>query len=379
MKIRLMNIITYVLYIALFKIYLIPQYIQQTYKVILIGFVLIYLLRYVSIDKFLNASLPLVIIIFFSSFMAYLAGDLGFQSVLNSLLHGICIWSIYTFFYYSAKRNKLENIIKNIYNITFIYCIISLISIFLLGRSAEGTAIVYIFGDKFDTSYFFIMLTSLYHVKNNRKINTRKHYSFVFLALALFTIFISFWIHCTTAGVASILMLILSILSKKIKRLFMSEKVILMSMGLAAFIIRIIDSIIENQYIQYLVVDILGKNINLTGRLKIYDNLDYIVSRKPIMGYGYGSRVVEQVVGYGNAQNGLFHLIIEFGLTGMFVFIWMVVYCIRKSAKTVDYWGLYLLLFAMIICSITEISYNYMFFIAVFLLRWTEKEQFRIR
>ena len=45
----------------------------------------------------------------------------------------------------------------------------------------------------------------------------------------------------------------------------------------------------------------------------------------PYVGWGYGSPVVSEVVGYGNAQNGIMELLVRYGIVGTVGFLLVII------------------------------------------------------
>lgn len=60
----------------------------------------------------------------------------------------------------------------------------------------------------------------------------------------------------------------------------------------------------------------IGKTGNILSRTLIYKNLGTIISKKPWIGYGYGTAVVSRYFGP-NAQNGLAQVAIQSGIIGV--------------------------------------------------------------
>ena len=64
-------------------------------------------------------------------------------------------------------------------------------------------------------------------------------------------------------------------------------------------------------------MQVLGKGASYKGRLIIYEKITRIIEQKPWFGYGYMSDIVNQVVTFGNAQNGLLDMIVQYGIVGL--------------------------------------------------------------
>lgn len=367
-KVKGIDLAIYALFLAIFKIYIIPQTVQQIIKIVLLLCVLIFIFYHISLKNIFNVVIPFSFVIIISSILSYKAGYVGIQSVLNGTLHAICLYSIYMLGTYCFRHDYFEGMIKCLFNITSIYCILSLISMAILGHSTYGTEITYIFGYKFMTSYYFIFWTTLFRVRAQQKKDKKKRDEVLYFLLSFLTMFISKWLYCSTAFVASVLLIVFPLIPKKIKKVIMTPVFVdltILGIGIIPFLI---EQIMNIPYIQYIVTEILGETLTLTGRVKIFSSLGQIVNQRPFWGYGYGNDIVERVVGFGNAQNGFMQLMVDYGYIGVILFLFIIFICLRKKQFGKQLEGFYIVLYVLIICSAVEISYNYIFYMALFIL-----------
>ena len=89
-------------------------------------------------------------------------------------------------------------------------------------------------------------------------------------------------------------------------------------------------------------------------------------------GYGDATQIVAKVVGYGNAQNGILHIFVQYGVLGVSSFIFMCSKAISKVKKSGEEnlaiaYPILVYTNIMIVCSLVEIcfSYNFLFGIAL--------------
>ena len=365
-KIKVLDIITILMYIAIFKFYIGPQITQQITKIVLMGIVVFYLWFSCSWNKIRNISTPLVVSFLLSSIIGYFGGSVEIKAFFDGVLNVICIYCLYGVIQQYKKRKETARLIELLFRMTLIYCVLSFFSIVITGVSIYGTEKVYIFGYKFLTSYFFVLLTGLYFVRNyNRRISRKKRICFIILAAFSFTI--SYWVHCSTTMIATAFLVIATIMPDRFKAILQKRKVVLLSICIAGLFPLFVVSLLKVPQVQYFISQVLGKSLGLTGRLHIYDVLQSIIADRPLFGYGYNSFIVEATAGYGNAQNGLLEIMVNFGVIGTIFFIVTVYRCVEEKAEINSY-GLYVVLYTLIICSTVEISYNYIFFLTVFLL-----------
>lgn len=367
-KIRKIDVVIYALFLAIFKIYIIPQAAQQVMKVILLLYVSIFVFSYIKPPKIINMVFLFGCVIVLSGVLSYKAGYVGVQSIYNGLLHALCLYSIYALCDYCASRMYFEKLINCLYKITSLYCILSLISMIIYGHSSVGTEVTYFFGYKFMTSYFFILWVALFRTKYQFKINLYKRYEVGYLIVSLCTLFICRWLYCSTAMLASLLLIIVPFVPKKIKQIAMKPSTIIVTIIAAGILPFTIDMILNMDFVQYIITDVLHKSLNLTGRIKIFAYLEQIVNQRSFIGYGYGNVAVARVVGYGNAQNGLMQLAVDYGYLGIIVFLSLTFLYLRGGRLSDNLEGVYIVLYVMIICSTVEISYNYIFYLILFII-----------
>lgn len=367
----------YALFIAVFKIYTIPQGIQQMMKLVLLVYVSYFIIKNVELKKLFNMALPFSGIIVLSSILGYFSGTIRISSVAHGVLHAGCIYLIYTLVRYCGEMGYYEKMSDCIYKITSIFCVISLVSMLINGHSPNGTEITYFFGYKFMTSYYFMMWLALFRVRNNAKIMSNNKFKMQYLVLAIMLVGICKWLYCTTAMVASVLFVIELFIPQKMKKVLMNPYAIICTIVLAGIIPFIIEPVMELPFVQYVVTEVLHKHVNLTGRIAIFNSLGEIVSQNFLWGYGYGNTAVAQCVGYGNAQNGLMQLLVDYGIFGGIAFGVALYACLKKKKNTESLEGYYLLLYGLIVCSIVEISYNYIFYLILFVIGCYEFQQGR--
>lgn len=123
----------------------------------------------------------------------------------------------------------------------------------------------------------------------------------------------------------------------------------------------------NNEKVQYFIMQVLGKGASYKGRLIIYEKITRIIEQKPWFGYGYMSDIVNQVVTFGNAQNGLLDMIVQYGIVGLIC--WGIfVYCSCRSMNDDRYWPISIFVYSLIFASYIEIPFNLFFYLALAIL-----------
>lgn len=122
--------------------------------------------------------------------------------------------------------------------------------------------------------------------------------------------------------------------------------------------------IFTNPLLVSFMVNVLHKSPNLTGRTQLYDATMGFVIKSPVYGYGHNTDIYRNTLGYGNAQNGLFHIITQAGILGAVIYFTMV-YVSLDRKKTDKIYGLIMYIYAMLIGSAVEINLSTQFIVAI--------------
>lgn len=375
LKIKKIDIIICFLYLAIFKIYALPQLVQQISKIVLLLIVLLFIVSKVPLKKMFNVALLIMSSIVFSALTSWTKGNILFDKVLDGMLYAICIYCIYTLLQYCHQINYMKEFVNIVYNITIVYCIISFFSIVSLGTSEHGTEMTYFFGSKFATSYFYIFVCGLYLLNYYDKMKRMFRYKLIYFVLCMFSFAVSVWVHCNTSMMGSVFMLLALFIPQYLRKVMTNYKIIIISILIAGICVFVMDQILSIEFVQYIVRDVLGKSLHLTGRTHIYDVLLTIIRESLWWGYGYNSGRVSAIAGYGNAQNGLMEWMVNYGIIGVLILFFMVYKCTKYVNKDETYLGAYMVLYAMILCSIVEITFNYIFFMSLFLICFLQKSK----
>ena len=376
-KIHTLNIIDFLFFFAIVKVYVIPQVVQQGLKISFIAIILLYLILKLK-KNLINGGFWIGLLYIIPSVLGFIHNDLVAKQFLDGILNALCIYVSYSLVYYSAKKNKLDILINDLYIYNCIACGISLISVLILGRPIEtsGTEYNYFFGSKFSTSYLFVVVVGLAYVKyysDKLKDINRKIYIAFLIALELF---ISYWVGCSTTLVGGIFLILAVLFSgkyvKKLQKIVSAPIVAICSFIVPGFIAMNLSVVMMIPQIRNIVINVLHKSEGLTGRAYIYNNLMKIYLQKPFLGYGYNSEIVQRTTRVGNAQNGLFQVMIDFGICGVLAVIILIFKAFNASKNNLRFWGLKVVFLVLCVCSIAEISINYYFYLTLFLLLFSE-------
>lgn len=377
MRVKIIDMIIWMLFLALFKIFIIPAIIHQLIKILFIVIILFFLISRVHWKELFNLSLLWGGIIIFTSILGFRNGHIGIDNAMYSVLHACCIYVTYTLFMYCSREGLIHYVRRDLMNILIFYCFLSLLTIIVNGTGV-GTTVIYFAGNKFRTSYYFIMLLAC--VMNRIKYESMPslYKKFIVLGLGSFIICICFYMQCVTGVICAAVVMLFYFLPGRILSILRSHWILLVALGVAASLIFVIlfltDFLTSNEAIKYLIEDIFGKDTKLTGRFTIYKSLLIVISRSLTFGYGYGNYAVGTVVGFGNAQNSVMQLLVDYGVLGLIGFILLILQCFKKAKPQLKYYFYYAYIYGMLVGSMVEICFDYNFYTMLFLIRWDNEE-----
>ena len=295
----------------------------------------------------------------------------------NGIIFGITtalkVFFSFIFVQYVIAKRSVGVLIAYLYYVLVFYIIITDLDILINGTQSSGSG--YLLGNKFTVSYLHMFLAVIYKVYH--KIKRPAHNYYVpLLCLALVA---AITVQCSTAVVGVLLLFAFHYIK-------IAYKIILYNR--AAFILLIIASILfaffytyilEIPFIQYLIVDILGEDLTLTGRIYIYDAVLNVLALNPLWGMGIGNsyQLLYYLYGYPNAQNGFINLFLEQGLIGCIITMVITLHFITKQhrQRNGDFTtSIIMLTFIMIFLALVEITINLWYVFLLTLLQITDKD-----
>lgn len=238
---------------------------------------------------------------------------------------------------------------KHIFNFLFFYVLILTIAtdflfftrliVFKPGRSEY-----YLVGTKFSVAYFHINLLTLWVIRNRERLYSVKKAKRIIMIGIPYVVFVSIVIDCITGFLGCFVMLILFSMMKTQKRnkLIMLKSPIVLLVSLAASVLFpfIAEQIFSLPIIENIVVNLLGRSKDLTGRMNIYTAFAGALDGHWLWGYGFGNAniVSSALFGYANTQNALLQWVIQIGIpgTGLLVFLMCIIFARLKDGSAVE-------------------------------------------
>lgn len=275
----------------------------------------------------------------------------------------------------NGYRNKLENILVGGKLYLSVILLLNDLLMMLLpdkfynisGRSI-GTALI---GNKFSVVYAHLMLMFiLVFLERKTKYRNRK-----IITYAIIVAVISKLCDCTTVMLASCLFVLLCFIPRNFKKILLKPAVVIFLFFLSAILLLVFEGVLTLRPIQFLITEVLHRDATLTGRMQVYPYLYMLISKRPLMGYGYGTLIVKEAsTWYANAQNGLLDFIIRYGcLTAFFLVISIMISALKNAKNAIhkidnNNWCVLVMIYVYMFMGIAEIVYSKLFLLFIILL-----------
>lgn len=369
-------LIIYALFFAIFKPYFLPTNMQQGIKILIIMWCLFLIAIKMKPIRWINISLLYSGIIAISSYIAYKNNYVSQSTLLDGIFYSICIYVVYTIFEYLCKKENIEYIMACILDVSGLYAVLTILSLFKPLYIDDSGLSVYLFGNKFLSSYYLLFFLMTFYSVYNIKIKNNYTWRIRFLFLALICLLFTVGAKCSTGAIATILIIISLFVPDKIKRVLKSPWIVMGSMVASALFPTFMTVIMNNSIVRYIVVQVFHESVDLNFRNVIYNNhIFQLISKSFWYGYGYNNTMMldktNQV--FSNAQNALLEIILRFGSIGAIILVITVLYCFCKGAKSDCIEGYVWLTYIYIIIGTVEVSYSWCFILSIFLVRWGSK------
>lgn len=310
--------------------------------------------------------------------------NLGFSSrTLNAFTTGLRYVVLFLTYQQLSIEDSCEYVIDNLYRIVFAGSILEDICIIVTGGNgimSSGPLHYYLFGNKFGVSYLhmFVLALMLFHQMVN---SPQTSYKRVFWAYWIYSVVICKFIDCNTGLIGVLVIGLIVFITGKNKMFisFFSRPLVFTIVFVGStFLLVGTNILLNNSFIQDLFMRLSHTNKILTGRVDMYQIAILAIVRNPIIGYGINNTIVQDTLTWGNAQNGLLKMLLDYGVIGTVAFIFTCIKAITSNENTRERIAFPVLafLYGMCICSMVEINIAGFFFAGLAIVHAIHSNQY---
>ena len=216
----------------------------------------------------------------------------------------------------------------------------------------DGISKTFLLGNKFEVGYDHIILLLMFCILYGKKPVIRRYLLLLFAAVCA----VCYYIDCNTAIVGTFVFFLISYAPNSVIRLFGQKKTVLAVVVCCALFI-FFGNIVQIPVVKYLITDVLGRDVTLTGRAQIYKVVPMVIRAHPWIGYGDSAGIIHKYTGAYNAQNGFFDLVVRNGIPSAMFYIVMLTALIKKP-QTMRAVYLVGAIYAYLIMSTVEVTFG---------------------
>lgn len=291
----------------------------------------------------------------------------GTTTIKYLLYYSIGVFASSLYIQRISNTKYIKTLLKT-FIILFLIVLIPTYGEVLITPIEKGVLTEYSIGNKFTIGYCQLFLCTLYYLLHPYLSNKKHKYCLLFLVLWMtHTSIIS---QCSTMIMGALIFMILSLFtSDALLNRFASAKSIIISIlvfniGFFFFVTWIL----QFEFIQYFIENVLQRDLSLTGRVQIYMDIAEAFAESPWIGQGYGNSIVvaKYYTDAYDTQNGLVELFIQTGVIGVVTFLFLVYTASRALKNNITRYALVAFIYAIIGISTVEIPFkhNFIFFLS---------------
>ncbi|MGN1167501.1 MAG: O-antigen ligase family protein [Lachnospiraceae bacterium] len=373
MKIKGSDLNIVLLCLTFYEITVVPHYVFLGFKYLVLFWTLYQYHKEWRKNKILLTIIALYgLMTCFSSVI----NGMSFNTVFASLMFGIQIVDIFLICIYYIHHKSLGKLVRVIMLTFFLLLLVNDILMLFVKYNFSNPNEEYLLGNKFVVSYLHCFVTMLAFVKAKTKENNKKFLSFrkgmlkanktvdylYAIVFYVYSLMICAKVTCSTGIITCATMLLVIILPSKIKSFISDGKTMLIATSVINILVLGTYSLLSMPFFENIIYNVLGKSYTWKGRLIIWERIFGLIRERPILGYGYYNNAVDQLVGFGNPQNGVLKQLIDTGIIGLVFYGLIVLQSFQhpKKSELIELYPISAFFYAMIIASLVEINLTHM-------------------
>ena len=381
MKIKIKSIILVLVCLLILNIPYLSQKMNNMINLVIESFLLIYMFTKLHTKHSLKSNIYVLLFWLLMVMCTFL--NFKFTSrTLNAFVTGAQYFLLFYYISYFSKKDSLQSVVNLLWKyFLFVILIADFIVILSGGNGIWNQDIVqryYLIGNKFTVSYYHMFVLSLF-LAQNVNVKRAKHRNLIFFLLLAYSIFICRVIDCNTGIVGCLVIALVHLISFRKNNLIeiMSKPTTIITFFvLSTFLLVGTDLLLNNQYINNIFIKYSHTSKLLSGRLDMYAITLNGIKAALWMGHGINCTLVQDILSWGNPQNGLLKMLLDFGIIGTASFLLLIYDSTknnRNNNKQIEY-SMLAFVYGMIICSMVEINLSGLFYLGLVLLKMSKRD-----
>lgn len=350
--------------LSVYKFDFVPTAIMQGARCAAIAMLL--LLHFKAIGVFPHKvalfAFPIAIVI------SSLCAGCSYQNIVFASVQGLNIISLFISCYDMARKYGLFKLFDSFFWLMFMFSFANDLTVFTTHYNNSSSQ--YLMGNKFTVGDIHTLLLGLYAALLSVRRGYLRYNWGIYVALVVESAIVLVKASAMTSLLCLLLSVVLTLFIANAVACKLSEGLVITIVIVAMNVIYFGTGMLLNvPAVQFFIQDVLGRSLTMTGRTPIYDCLEFLINEKPMFGWGYGNTAVMALVGYGNAQNGIAELMVNYGAFGVLAFFATVIGLFPSKKKFRSHNPrLVAIIYGTILASLVEISFSLVFFLALSLI-----------
>lgn len=294
-------------------------------------------------------------------------GIWGISAIMNDFLHPFSVLAIFIIPLIVTEASGINKVAKVFLRCSYVYFIPTMATVILAGRVDAGWYEPYFVGNKFLLTYYFLVMFCSWGIIHIEEIQNTVKAKVKVIGFCVVGMTFSAYLYCTT-GVVCYLTVLILMLVLPIRKILEKPLSIAIATVLSGALPLSMTAILSIPRVNALLIAI-NETATMNARVRIYEILMNIITQNYWIGYGYNTLIVKERL-YSNAQNGMLHIIVQFGMLGAAALVLLCYIATRnryKRNKDVVEWCEFWL-FALIVAGIIEITFGVFFYVFLALI-----------
>lgn len=314
----------------------------------------------------INIDLYIAIIVFLFSLSAlhssFANQEYGMLHV--GVINVLILADIFFVMIYIAKFGNHFIFTKTVFLSLIFLCFINdVLSLVFPGRFyGNGQFFLY---SKFSIAYLHMFVFAL-------SIEVCKKNKFFCLLIWFLSVYMCIYMGCGTGITCFVVMMIVLLLPYDIRAQLCRPVVAICCMLICSVFPFFYSMILNFPFVQYFIVNVLHKSLDLTSRTMIYKSLDRLLGQKPLFGFGQENNynVCQKYLKLNeyeyapDVQNGLLDWLISYGIVGAVLLFVLLILCLQRGrfARNNSFIAL---IYAYFVAGSIEIPFDSLFFFII--------------